>query len=139
MTTKYISYTMSYKGAGALSSKGDFVTGFLFHEVRKDRAERRRKPRHNTVPCASSFAIETGSLDNPFTASHSSSDAPERQPSGSFRPVRRGPPGNPHPHPDGKTPSGALVRRGSSERPVPAYLIQSGRKGVIRCRWDLIY
>ena len=40
--------------------KGDFVTGFLFHEVRKDRAERRRKPRHNTVPCASSFAFVTG-------------------------------------------------------------------------------
>ena len=31
------------------------------------------------------------------------------------------PPRDPHPHPDGKTPSGAHVRRGSEERPVSAY------------------
>ena len=118
-----------YLGAGGADfDKGDFVTGFPYPRSAERPRRGRSEPLRDVLPCASSFAIETGSREHKPTGTVVSkcallyrSGVPALQvlhltltneaPEGASRPVRRGPRGA-LPHPDKKTPSGGLTGEG---------------------------
>ena len=54
-----------YFGAGGADfDKGDFVTGFLYPRSAERPRRGRSEPLRDVLPCASSFAIETGSREH---------------------------------------------------------------------------
>ena len=126
-----------YLGAGGADfDKGDFVTGFPYPRSTERPRRGRCKPHKNLLPCASSFAIKTGNREHKTTGAVVSKCAllyrsgvlqlSLTKPASHDRPFTHsgaragggisarcgGVPRDPHPHPDGNTPSGPRIRRG---------------------------